>query len=46
MPTRFDTILTESLHRAHTSTGAWKNRTLLDHLDHWTARDSECDSLT
>ena len=37
MPTRFDTILTESLIADHTSTGAWKNRTLLDHLDHWTA---------
>ncbi|SMX70075.1 MULTISPECIES: AMP-binding protein [unclassified Brevibacterium] len=37
MPTRFDTILTDSLIEKHTSTGAWKNKTLLDHLDHWTS---------
>lgn len=37
MPTRFDTILTDSLIEEHTSTGAWKNNTLLDHLDHWTS---------
>lgn len=37
MPTRFDTILTDALIKEHTSTGAWENKTLLDHLEHWTA---------
>ncbi|GAA1858835.1 AMP-binding protein [Brevibacterium marinum] len=38
MPTRFDTILTDALIEEYTSTGAWKNATLLDHLDHWTSQ--------
>ncbi|SDS38050.1 cyclohexanecarboxylate-CoA ligase [Brevibacterium sandarakinum] len=37
MPTRFDTTLTDALIKEHTSTGAWENKTLLDHLEHWTA---------
>ena len=41
MPTRFDTILTDALIKEHTSTGAWKNKTLLDHLDHWTAESPD-----
>ena len=41
MPTRFDTILTDALIKKHTSTGAWENKTLLDHLEHWTAERPE-----
>ena len=35
MPTTFDTRLTAELIDQHTSTGAWKNRLLLDHLEEW-----------
>ena len=38
MPTRFDTILTDSLIEKFTSSGDWKNQTLLDHLEHWSAQ--------
>lgn len=41
MSTRFDTTLNDALIAEHTTSGAWKNLTLLDHLEHWTAQTPE-----
>ena len=41
MPTRFETTLTDSVIEKFTSSGDWKNQTLLDHLEHWTAHRPE-----
>ena len=38
MPTRFETTLTDSVIEKFTSSGDWKNQTLLDHLEHWNAQ--------
>lgn len=41
MPTRFETTLSTSLIDEHTSTGAWSNMTLLDHLEQAAAEHPE-----
>ena len=41
MPTRFETTLTDSVIEKFTSSGDWKNQTLLDHLEHWNAQRPE-----